>query len=204
MAFPPRQLILFFSLITVLWSAVLPTASGHALTERSDRADLPALDVFIEQVWNGQAAELRGVYVDGILSAAVVQQPDGETDFVSPWQEVLTQFSLASRLGSTGLLAHNDLAGKSFSQMRQGQKLHLIYGDGHISTFRVSEILVYQALQPESADSPFMGMDSGTVLTSSELFMNVYNRPGTVVLQTCLEMNDHLTWGRLFIVAEPL
>ena len=204
MAFPPRRLIFLFSLVTILCSTVLPFQRVHALADRPDHADLPALDVFIEQVRNGQAADLRGVYVERIFAAAVVQQPEGITDFVSPWREVLTQFRLASQLGSTGLLAHNNLAGKSFSHLQQGQELYLIYGDGHVARFMVSEILAYQALRPNQEESSFMELGSGTVLTASELFKHVYNRPGAVVLQTCLEMNDQLTGGRLFIIADPV
>jgi hypothetical protein len=125
-------------------------------------------------------------------------------DFVSPWQDVLTEFNLASSLGSTGLLAHNDLAGKSFSQLQPGQYVYLVYGDGYVSTLIVTEILQYRALEPNSLASSFVDMETGNVLTSSELFTNAYHRPGQVVFQTCIEENDTLTWGRLFIIAKPV
>ena len=124
--------------------------------------------------------------------------------FVSPWEDVVTQFSLSSRFGSTGLLAHNYLAGKSFSLLQEGQEFYMIYGDGKLSTFRVTEIHQYQALQPDSTSSSFVSMDSNNVLTASDVFRNVYNRPGAVVFQTCIEANGNPSWGRLFIIAEPI
>jgi hypothetical protein len=191
--------ILIFLL--VFCSSLVPTNHVHALT---GRANLPALDAFVEQIKSNDGDELRGVYIPEILAARIVTQPDGMQDFVSPWQDVLTEFSLASSLGSTGLLAHNDLAGKSFSQIQPGQQIYLVYGDGHVSTLIVTEILHFRALEPNSIASSFVDMESGDVLTSSELFTSVYHRPAQVVFQTCLAGNDSLTWGRLFIIAEPV
>ena len=203
MAFKSIRSILTLTLIVILCSILFPTNFVHALTEGSNSIGLPDLDAFIHQVKNGHADELGGIYVPGILAARIVQQPVGMDDFVSSWQGVLTQFSLASRLGSIGLLAHNDLAGKGFASLQRGQEFYLVYGDGSVSTFIVSEIFEYKAIDPSSASSSFIDMKNGDVLTSSELFSKVYNRPGRVIFQTCLEAADSLTWGRLFVIAEP-
>ena len=203
MAYKSIRLIATLNLIAILCSMLFPTHIVHALAEGSNRIRLPDLDVFIDQVQNGHADELGGIYIPGILAAKIVQQPTGSDDFVSPWQDVVTQFNLASRLGSTGLLAHNDLAGKSFASLQQGQEFYLLYGDGRVSTFIVSEILQFKALDPGRTSSSFIGMKNGEVLTSAELFSKVYNRPGRVIFQTCLEADNSLTWGRLFVIAEP-
>jgi|SRR6266498_2545427 len=203
MALKSIRSIFTISFIAILCLTLIPTGNAHALTGQFDSVDLPALDTFVEQVKNGQADEVRGVYIPDVLAALVVQQPAGMYGFVSPWQNIMTQFGLASKFGSTGLLAHNNLAGKSFVVLQNGQKFDLIYGDGKISTFVVSEILQFQALEPTSISSSFVDLESGDILTASELFTKIYDRPGQVILQTCIDADHNASWGRLFIIAKP-
>lgn len=190
----PIRWLSIFSFIVILCITAVPAADVHALTD---------LDVFVEEVKNGQADQLRGIYIPGILAAPIVQQPSGRADFVSPWQNTVTQFSLASKVGSTGLLAHNYLAGQSFALLENGQEFYLVYGDGRVDAFAASEILQYQALEPASTSSTFVDLEDGSTLTHTELFMNIYDRPGQVILQTCISMNDDESGGRLFIIAKP-
>jgi hypothetical protein len=98
-------------------------------------------------------------------------------------QNTITQFGLASQAGSTGLLAHNYLAGESFFLLRENQKFYLIYGDGQVSGFVVTEILRYKALEPASTSSRFVALENNDTLLASELFSKVYDRDGEVVLQ---------------------
>jgi hypothetical protein len=163
---------------------------------------LVSLEVFVNQVKNDRADELRGVYIPSTLAARIVQQPVGKYEFVSPWPSIVTQFGLASKLGSTGLLAHNYLAGKSFLLLKEEQKIYLVYGDGQTSAFVVREILRYQALEPKSTSSDFMDLENGDVLTASELFLKVYDRPGQIIFQTCITEDRNPAWGRMFIIAE--
>jgi hypothetical protein len=195
MALKPIRWLSFFSFIVILCITIIPTRDVHALTD---------LDMFVEQVQNGQADQLRGIYIPGVLAAPVVQQPSERSDFVSSWQNVVTQFNMASKVGSTGLLAHNYLAGKSFALLKGGQDFYLVYGDGRVVQFTVSEVLQYEALEPASASSKFVDLKSGSTLTHSALFLEVYDRPGQVVLQTCIEKDNEPSWGRLFIIAEPV
>ena len=116
MALKSIRSILILSFIVILFSTLIPTGDVQALSGRLRTRHLPFLDTFISQVENGQAEELRGVYIPEILAARVVQQPIGNDEFVSPRQNILTQFGLASQFGSTGLLAHSELAGESLSQ----------------------------------------------------------------------------------------
>ena len=183
-----------FSFIVVLCTTLIPTGNVRALTD---------LDAFVEQVENGQPDQLRGIYIPGILAAPVIQQPSGRAGFVSAWQNIVTQFSLASKVGSTGLLAHNYLAGQSFALLETEQEMYLIYGDGRVDAFTVTEILEYEALQPDSTSSAFVDIKSGDMLTYTQLFKEVYDRPGQVILQTCINMNNDPSGGRLFIVAKP-
>jgi hypothetical protein len=79
----------------------------------------------------------------------------------------------------------------------------LVYGDGRVAAFLIKEILRYQALEPESSYSRFVDLENNNILTTTELFTRVYNRPGKVILQTCISRENNLSWGRLFIIAEP-
>lgn len=203
MALKSIRSILTISFIAILCLTLIPTGHVRALASQFNGVDLPALGTFVEHVKNGQADELRGVYIPDLLADRVVQQPAGMYGFVSSWQNVLTQFGLASKFGSTGLLAHNNLAGKRFAALQNGQKFHLIYGDGQISTFVIAEILQFQALEPTSTSSSFVDLQSGDILTSSELFTKIYDRPGQVILQTCIDADHNASWGRLFIIAKP-
>jgi hypothetical protein len=193
------NIILLFALST----AFSPTYGVQALGNYSHTEKLPLLSIFVSQVKNGQSNQLRGVYVPEILAFPVVQQPKRNNGFVSLKQNIVTQFGLASQFGSTGLLAHNNLAGSSFSQLETGQKIYLIYGDGKISTFIVTEIMRYQALKPNSTSSKFIDLKTNDLLKATEVFSNVYDRKGQVIFQTCISKGDELSWGRLFVIAEP-
>jgi hypothetical protein len=198
-----RSLLANSFIFFTLSAALIPSYGVQALSSDSHSANLPLLNVFVSQVKNGQSDQLRGVYVPEILAAPVVQQPARNDGFVSPRQNILTQFGLASQFGSTGLLAHNNLAGASFLELEVDQKIYLIYGDGQITTFVVTKILRYQALEPNSTSSKFIDLDTNDSLKASEVFSKVYNRQGQVVFQTCISAGNELSWGRLFVIAEP-
>jgi hypothetical protein len=184
MALKTIRSILSISYLLILFATFIPTGSVQALSSQFRIRRLPLLDAFVSQVKNGQADELRGVYIPEILAARIVQQPTGNNDFVSPRQGIATEFGLASQFGSIGLLAHHYLAGESFSLLEEGQNFYLIYGDGQTSAFVVTVILHFQALAPASTSSDFVDLESSGLLTNSELFAKVYDRPGQVIFQT--------------------
>jgi hypothetical protein len=202
MGMAPRNIRKFSVLILILaiCMAFLPYQKVHAL---SGSAGLPALEDFTAQLKDGKAGILRGVYIPEIMAARVVQQPEGHSEFVSPRANILTQFSPASKFGSTGLLAHNYLAGASFSLLKPGQVFYLVYGDGVTSAFIVKEILSFQAVNPLSTTSDFVDLKTSKVVSAAALMNSVYNRPGQVAFQTCIARNGQPSWGRLFIIAEP-
>jgi hypothetical protein len=194
--------VISFIILSILTS--IPGGSVRAMAADASSTSLPVLEAFVEQIHNGQGEELRGIYIDSLLAAPVVQQPSGMEEFVSPWQNIVTQFRLASSLGSTGLMAHNYLAGERFALLQPGQEIRLVYGDGRVVTYAVAEILQYQALDPDSTSSAFVDLQTGSQLAYSQLFAKMYNRPGQVVFQTCIAAEDNSAWGRLFVIAEPV
>jgi hypothetical protein len=149
-------------------------------------------------------AVLRGVSIHAEGSLPVVQQPLGDTNYVSKNDGEVTQFASASRYGNIGLLAHNYLSGKFFSQLRIGEEVQLIYSDGRGETFVVMEILRYQALDPKSPYSSFQNLDNQEeILTVGQMFDRAYQGGRHVTFQTCIAAEGNSSWGRLFIIAAP-
>ena len=182
--------------ISLFFNPIAALAAGNG-------AIIPNFTDFSKTVQNGKANVLRGVYVSDTLALSVVQQPSNNAGYVSNNNGEATQFRMASQFGNIGLLAHNHLAGKSFSQLTVGQEVRLVYGDGKVETFVVAEVLKYQALQPNSPYSEFRGLDDSNTLTAEKMFKRVYFGDKHVTFQTCIENNGNLSWGRLFVIAIP-
>jgi hypothetical protein len=183
-------------LIYALSFGLLP-ASAEAMAT----PDLPS---FVHQVENGRASVIRGVYARDGFALPVLQQPRENPGYVSGAEDVVTEFALASRYGSIGLLAHNHLAGKYFSSLGLGSQIQLIYGDGQVENFLVTRILRYQAISPTSPYTSFVDLESGETLTVNQVFTRVYTGGRHLTFQTCIAQGGELSWGRLFIIAEPL
>lgn len=167
-------------------------------------APVPALPSFIESIKDGHANTLRGIYVEGLIAFPIIQQPYGNPGFVSNTDSVVTQFSVATEVGNIGLLAHNHLAGATFSQLKQGDTIILIYGDGHTQGFVVEGFQQYKATDPLSPYSYFKDLSSDTTLSALDLFNKVYRGDYHLTLQTCIENEGNLSWGRLFVIARPI
>jgi hypothetical protein len=164
---------------------------------------LPSFSDFSKTVQNGEASLLRGVYVPDVLALPITQQPAGNAGYVSVKDGEITQFGMASQFGNVGLLAHNHLSGKSFSQLAVGQEIRLVYGNGKVEYFVITEVLKYQALQPTSPYSSFRNLNKDETLTAEQMFKRVYVGERHVTFQTCIEANGNLSWGRLFVIATP-
>ena len=164
---------------------------------------LPSFPVFSRSVQNGEADTLRGVYVPHVLALPVIQQPADDSYYVSNRNGEATQFSIASQYGNTGLLAHNNLSGKLFSELAPGQEVRLVYGDGNVEYFVIKDILRFQALQPESITSVFRNLEGAETLSAGEMFNRAYVGESRVVFQTCIEAGGSASWGRLFVIALP-
>jgi hypothetical protein len=163
----------------------------------------PAFSEFSKAVQNNQAGVLRGVYVSDVLALPIVQQPAGNAGYVSSNDGEITQFGMAAQFGNVGLLAHNNLSGRLFSKLAVGQEVHLVYGDGKVEYFVIKQISKYQALLPTSPYSSFRDLSNDENLTAEQLFNKVYRGDRHVTFQTCIEAKGNLSWGRLFVVAQP-
>jgi hypothetical protein len=147
---------------------------------------------------------VQDVYVEGTLDLPVIQQPEGNTNYVSPKKGELTQFASVSQYGNIGLLAHNYLAGRAFSRLMVGQDVHIRYSNGETENFVITEILSYQALDPKSPYSSFQSLEDETeILSVGQMFDRVYRGQRHLTFQTCIANAGTASWGRLFVVAEP-
>jgi len=201
--YQPKQLkngIFASALVCILVCVFALPAQVYA---KDISSTLPNLNTFIETVTDGNASALRGVYVSNVMALAVEQQPVGYPGYVSTAEFVATQFSIASEVGNVGLLAHNTHAGSLFSNIKQGDQIILVYGDGHTESFTVESLQRYQALTPLSPYSEFKDLETQITYTAEDLFNNVYRGEYHLTLQTCIENNGNSSWGRFFIVATP-
>ena len=142
-----------------------------------------------------------GIHVSDVLDLPIVQQPEGDDGYVSPSDGQLTEYRIPSKFGNVGLLAHNDLSGRFFHRLSLGREVQLLYGNDSVETFVITDILRYQALQPDSPYSPFRDLSTGETLTVTQLFKKVYMGSRHITFQTCIAAQRNLVWGRLFVIA---
>jgi hypothetical protein len=164
---------------------------------------LPDFTDFSTLVENENVNILSGVYVPNVFALPVVQQPAGASGYVSGQDDEATQFAMASQYGNIGLLAHNFLSGRFFSDLAIGQEVRLVYGDGKVEYFVITEVLRYQALDPNSQWSSFRNLDSYDILSTEQMFTRAYAGDHHVTFQTCIAANGNSSWGRLFVIAVP-
>ena len=203
MALKNKNIRFILNLNLLLFILVSLFANPISALAISNTTTLPSFTDFSKTVQNGQADVLRGAYVSNVLALPIVQQPSGNAGYVSNNTGEATQFRMASQFGNVGLLAHNHLSGKSFSQLAVGQEVRLVYGDGRVEYFVVKEVLKYQALQPNSPYSSFRNLDKDETLTAEQMFKRVYFGDRHLTFQTCIEAEENLSWGRLFVIAVP-
>lgn len=183
---------------------VIPVSGAAAQPAAEEKSAFISLEDFKQGVSNGSSQTIRGVYVQDVLALRVVQQPASQPGFVSAIQGTATQFGMASANGTTGLLAHNFASGRLFSNLTAGMVVNVVYGDGSMKSYSVSRILRFQALQPNSSSSDFVNLDTNEQLTASVLFSQVYTGSHHVTFQTCIQQGSEDSWGRLFIIADPI
>jgi hypothetical protein len=194
--FSRSTVLLFTTLLSLLFSPIPAQAlrGGEGLPDFGD---------FARSVQNNQADVLRGVYVPSVLAFPIVQQPASNPGYVSLTDGEITQFGLPSQFGNVGLLAHNNLSGRYFSQLTLGQEVRLVYGDGKVEYFVITKLFQFQALQPTSQYSSFRDLSNNKTLTTEQMFNKAYRGDRHVTFQTCIEANGEPSWGRLFVIATP-
>jgi hypothetical protein len=147
---------------------------------------------------NGQETALVGVYAPGAFVLPVVPQPPGDNLFVSNKPEVVTQFHLPARTETTGLLAHNFLAGAYFYRLQVGDPVYLVFGDGGSAAYQVSEIADYRRLTAYQ----YRDLETGFSDSDVTLYKKIYLAGGDrLVLQTCIERDGNRSWGLRFFIA---
>lgn len=203
-----RILTAFFSISLFLARpmGLIPVTAGSSTDTTTEASQLSgSVDKFSATVVNGNARQIVGIFAEDTFAFPIVQQPNGNAAYVSTLDSVVTQFSTASLYGSIGLVAHNNLAGATFSDLKVGDKLVLVYGDGTKLTYEISEVDQYQALSPYSPYSNFVDVkDASVTLSVSDMFMKIYNPDDRLILQTCIAKDGVDSWGRMFVVAEPV
>jgi len=178
-------------------------APGFSPTVSYSKSSIPDFPAFYNPIQSGEADVIQGVYVSDTLAFPVVQQPADDPYYVSNHDGEVTQFDTATQYGNIGLLAHNNLSGRSFSRLSVGQEVELVYGDGRIEKFVITEVLHFQALQPQSQQSTFLNLDNSETLSANQMFNRVYTGSHHLTFQTCIKANGNMSWGRLFVVATP-
>jgi len=160
------------------------------------------LDTFIRQVSDGQGGVVKGLFVDGVMAVRVIQQPQGNAAFISVEDQTATQFQSATPFNVVGLLAHNFLAGRDFFRIKIGQDLILVYGDGKLQHYRVSEIGNFQRLTLSDLRSDFLELSNNQRWTTDQVFSRYYQKPNRLTLQTCIEHDGVWDWGVRFVTAD--
>ena len=185
--------------ISFLFFLILPGGTGNINARSSSFRD------FSQPVVTSESSPiLQGISLMNTVDLPVVQQPEGNTNYVSSRNGEVTQFAAATRHGNLGLLAHNYLSGSSFSQLEIGHEVSVVYEDGKIEVFVVAEILRYQALEPKNPYSSFVNMENGgETLTVKQVFDRAYLGDHHLTLQTCIAAEGNSSWGRLFVIATP-
>jgi hypothetical protein len=189
-------------------AAYIPVTAGNAALVDEGQVTVSSLPQsllkFASAIRNGEKDQITGIFAEDTLAYRVVQQPTGEPGFVSGVDGVVTQFGMATKYGSIGMLAHNFAAGESFFQLKVGMTIHLVYGDGTVRGYLIRQVSRFQALSPTSPTSDFFNLESGEKISAAELFTRMYGGQDHLTLQTCIASGDESSWGRLFILAEPI
>lgn len=195
----------FFSTPAFALQAVVPV-TGTVVNEdvKPAAVNLLPLDDFATAVADGDAQKIKGLYAEENFMLRVIQQPSGNPGFVSPIEGVATQFGMASSNNVTGMLAHNFSSGRYFFDLSVNDLVDVVYGDGTIKQYKITEINKFQALSPKSSASDFVNLDSKEKLSAAGLFARMYTGKHHLTLQTCIQEGTEDSWGRLFVIAEPM
>lgn len=197
--------MIFLSISVFPAQLIIPTTGRVKSGLNYVSSPLESENAFIEDLTNGKPEEIVGLWLPGLAGLVVEKQAEGEPGYVSEKTNNVTRFQLADKFGSIGLLAHAHKAGTIFHKLITGQIVTLIYGDGSTVGFKIDEIRLYQALDPADPHTGFKSLlPGGASISQEELFYEIYDQPGRLVLQTCIINDNNNLWGRKFIIATKL
>jgi len=102
------HLILLSALVTGLLFSPLPTvfADTSSSTPSGFSSTLQSLELFAQSVANGRSQQLVGIYSPNVMSFSVVQQPAGNSAYVSTKANALTQFCCSQQLWLNRIAGH--------------------------------------------------------------------------------------------------
>lgn len=167
-------------------------------------SSLRVFDQFVQDLKNGNHDQVVGLWVENIMALRVIYQPSNKPGFVSTEDETATYFLYPwEKAGNYGFLAHNYLAGRYFFNIKIGDVITVVFGDGDYEDFEVTEVKEFQALQPDSPYSDYIDLQSGEQLTVNNVFVEVYMGDFHTTLQTCIANGTETEWGRQFTIAPP-
>jgi len=218
-----RRSLIFALSITILWSIGLASPlqprpvsadaddyriflpvllSGNGNNSNSEpETTFPSLTQFVSTVKNGNS-QITGVYVEKLMAKPVIQQPQGNYEFISNDPNTITQFMLTTP-EVIGLLAHNYLSGKSFFDIKIGDSIFIIDGYGGVAEYQVVEIDSYQVTKIDGVVK-YLDINDYQILDAAQLFAKFYMGEKHLTLQTCIAKEGDPVWGRLFITAIPV
>jgi hypothetical protein len=143
----------------------------------------------------------------------VIGQPKNDVNYVSADPQEITEFEQPRQQTKNfnWLLVHNyNPAGKEISKLKQGDNVWILTPSGE-EKYQVIKKEEYQALSPTSNTADFVDLnkESSTFnqrITTADLYGRMTQKSlqargdqEIAILQTCIEANGELSWGRLFV-----
>jgi hypothetical protein len=120
----------------------------------------------------------------------------------APSDYSLGQYAFAAGKNSLGFIAHNYLAGSSFSSLTAGDVVTVKYSDGTSASFLVYNVARYKATNSNDFSKPFIA-SNGKEMSARQVFGQAY-KSGQVTFQTCIASGGSNTWGILIVQAKPI
>ncbi len=193
-----RPISLILVVLFIVGETIHPQPASAA--PAVDPLAMPDLGSLRAAVLNGNRKVVVGVYADQLFALPVVQQVCAMC--VSREEDTVTQFSWAAEYGVTGLIAHDYLSGKHFYDLEPGQRIELIYGDGRIEFYWITEVGRYRQTESGSETTGYVDLATGKGYSVEDMFRKVYMGTRHVTFQTCITKDGNLSWGMLFAIAE--
>jgi hypothetical protein len=171
-------------------------------TSLADSIQTISLEDFASSVISGEPNQITGVYVPEFGGFNVIQQSSSNSGSVSPVNGVLTQFMRPASNRVIGLLAHNYASGFWFDKFPNESLIHVFFGDGRMETYQLRDKFRFEAVNSNSTVSDFIDLGSGTKYSALQVYEEMYAGEPHLTLQTCIQNQDELNWGRLFLLAD--